>query len=308
MLRFRCVHRWVRRVRAGAAMIMLTVSASSSCATVLNWYSPAGAANFTSTGAPMDAAFTFDLGVFTAGFTPLSTNIGTWSAAWRSVGTAPYNASTKSFDANFTVTGNAAPFTAGAPAWIWGKRTTATSTDWILVRHPSWSWPTPNPFSPFPTAWDISTATLHALGTVTPGGNPILLRSDNVLSYDQWKVAALASTSLKAPVDDPDMDGASNLVEFALGSNPASAASRPGLVPTFPAPMGPAALQLTVPRASARLVLTTVEVSPDLLTWLSGPAHVSLVSSTPSSWLYQDNTLPSATSPRHYIRLRLALP
>ena len=287
---------------------MLSLLVPSAPATVLNWYSSPGAANLTSTGSPMDAAFTFDLGVFTTGFTPLPTNIGSWPAAWRSAGTAPYNTFSKSFDANYTVTANPAPFNVGAPAWIWGKRTSATATEWILVRKSDWTWPAPNPFSPFPLSWDIGNATIHAIGTVTPGGNPILLRSDSLLSYDQWKLSSLASTSQKGPTDDPDFDGFTNLIEFALASSPTSTASRPALFPAFPAPGGPSSLQLNVPRVSPRLVLNTVEVSPDLVTWLSGPAHVTLLTTTDTAWIYQDNTMPSATNLRHYLRLRVALP
>jgi len=95
---------------------------------------------------------------------------------------------------------------------------------------------------------------------------------------DAWEMQHFATTFASAT--DPDSDGKSNLLEFALGSDPNSGAETggPALVPAS----GPASHEFTYPQIAGGtgVIGTTytaaglryqVEVSSDLVTWHSGP-------------------------------------
>ena len=108
---------------------------------------------------------------------------------------------------------------------------------------------------------------------------------------DAWEMQHFNSTHTTAP--DPDSDGFSNLLEFALGTHPNSGAGQPELtlVPAsgsspheFIYPQiagGTGEIGTTYTAAGLRYV---VEVSTDLTTWQSGPAVLT--------WSNRRETLP----------------
>ena len=138
---------------------------------------------------------------------------------------------------------------------------------------------------------------------------------------DAWEMQHFVSTFTTVP--DPDSDGQTNLLEFALGTNPNSGADQPELtlVPAsgsspheFIYPQiagGTGNIGTTYTAAGLRYV---VEVSTDLINWQSGPAVLA--------WSNRRETLPGGmervgihvtdptlnASSRIFTRLRLLAP
>ena len=93
----------------------------------LYWYSVAGSVNETSTGLPMDAGFSFELGVFKGSFVPSPTNKAEWAANWVPAQRVTYNGTEQQFAGLFTVADNTSPFTVGKAAYVWGFQGGVTS-------------------------------------------------------------------------------------------------------------------------------------------------------------------------------------
>lgn len=107
---------------------------------------------------------------------------------------------------------------------------------------------------------------------------------------DAWEMTWLATTADSDP--DPDADGFTSLMEFALGTDPSSPTSRPS-IELAPAPGG--AVEFIYPQPAggtgdvgtsyvASGLLYQVEVSNNLSTWRSGPPVVT--------WSGRRETLP----------------
>lgn len=136
-------------------------------------------------------------------------------------------------------------------------------------------------------------------------------------SFDLW----LAAHGLPAAHDtatqlaDPDGDGASNLLEYAWDTDPASAASRPPA--TVTADWSQGRFTVTFPRDPAKTDLTYhVESSPDLVTWTTvarsiysrpivnlGAVSVSETGAGP--FLATTKVAPAAAN-RGFVRVRLS--
>jgi hypothetical protein len=107
----------------------------------------------------------------------------------------------------------------------------------------------------------------------------------------------------------PAGDAVPNLMKYALGLNPFTAttpAQLPsGSLQTF---SGQSYLTLTVNRATQPADITyIVEVSSNLLSWVSGPPNTVTVTNTATQLVVRDNTpVPAATS--RFIRLRVSNP
>lgn len=199
----------------GVALVVGRAEAQS-----INWYSTPLQASLTSTGQNMDETFQFQLGVFSGGFVPTASNTNQWSSYWVSADSTSYNPDSKAFDDTFSVTGNPAPFTTGAKAYVWGRSTGAAKDESILFRKSDWTWPAYDPMSPFSIPWNAATADEVILGKIEASGSPFLMKSEAVYSYAQWRDGTLAGVPLNGPNDDPDRDGVSNLLEFVSAHRP----------------------------------------------------------------------------------------
>lgn len=143
--------------------------------------------------------------------------------------------------------------------------------------------------------------------------------SPNANLYSDWVALVFpgeTNVALLAPTADPDRDGAANLLEFALGLDPATAdarpfaAGQPGL-PTgaIQADGGTNYLTLSVKRPVGRLdLLYAGEVSGDLADWSE-----AVVAGLPvnhgdgtETVLFRD-TVPVPEADRRFIRLRVAM-
>lgn len=272
----------------------------------INWYCTPQT-NRTSTGAAMDSSFQFQLGVFAGGFVPTAANASQWAASWASAQSTSYNATTQAFDDNFTVTGNAAPFTVGAKAYVWGRRTGTTSDEWILFRHASWTWPVPNPMNPFPLDWNAASASEVILGSINSSGNPYLMKSEAVYSYNQWRDNQLAGEPFNGANDDPERDGVSNLLEFVFGTPPTLPGAPPLTSTSFVDVSGQRYLQISIPRLRNRLAKLTVEVSADLAHWDSGDSFTAVVSDSATSLVVRDKTPAVPGAARRFMRVKAEL-
>lgn len=265
--------------------------AAGLCATaearLINFYSPPAAVNLTENGDSMDGQFVFQLGVFANGFVPTISNLDQWSAHWTAAQSAAYNGS---FNGNFMVTGNAAPFTVGAKAYIWGRRSSSRSDEWILFRGSGWNWPAPDPMSPFDLVWSSALASESIVGRADAGG----MRSETLMSYAQWQTV----NPVGGAADDPDFDGVPNLLEFVFGTSP----SQPSASPVSFA-IG-SHLEISIPRLRNRLAKVTAEVSGDLIAWKSGAGFTTVVSDTGGLLVVRDNAPTAPGLPRRFMRVK----
>ncbi len=268
------------------------------------WYSGIDATNLTSTGVAMDSGFHFELGVFANGFVPTAANTADWRDHWASPQQAPYNPVTGVFDSRYSVQSNAAPFTFGTKAYIWGIRGDKLGGEWILVRAPTWTWPGTGELNPF-LYWHIQDATEQIVGSVVGGD---MTSAAVAATWAEWQQAYLAGESLDGPLEDPDRDGTCNQLEYVFGSDPLV----PGPPPRTPVEIvtvgGQAFLQITVPRRSDRPATLVVEVSADLAAWQSGAGWTVEVANNLDRWIVRDATAIDASSPRRFLRVRVSLP
>ncbi|MCX6876177.1 MAG: hypothetical protein NTW21_20580 [Verrucomicrobia bacterium] len=278
------------------------------------WYSVAGAVNETSAGVPMSAAMSFELGVFSGGFVPGPSNQAQWAANWVPAQRVSYSGVERKFAGLFTVANNTAPFTVGKAAYVWGFQGGVATSEWILFRHPAWSWPAPNPMNPLLVYWNAAAATA-IVGTIDADGSPVLMRSAAVTgavspptTWQQWNALELAGEPRNGPLDDPDRDGTNNLLEFVFGTPPKQAGAPPVTSVEVVTVGGERFLQLTVPRRMDHPAALTVQVSADLTTWSAGPAFTTTVSNTPAALVVRDLTPLAAGVVRRFMRLQAELP
>lgn len=276
----------------------------------IEWYSLGGVVNLDSVGVAMDAGFVFELGVFSAGFIPSESNVVDWGDHWNMADTAAYVPAQQLFTESHVVTGNPAPFTVGAQAWILGRRVSATGTEMILFRRDSWLWPAPNELEPTPLFWVVNggTGMQVVLGAVNTDGSPFLMQSAMVRDYAQWRELKLAGEPLDGPTDDADSDGVSNAEEFVFDTNPLQPGAPPVTALSNVEINDEQYLRVSIPRNRAHLAHLKVQVSSDLATWNDGPAFTETLADHPTEWVVRDKTPFSETGGRRFMRLQLEIP
>jgi hypothetical protein len=114
--------------------------------------------------------------------------------------------------------------------------------------------------------------------------------------FAQWLFGWFGSGS--SATEDLDHDGANNLMEFALGLDPATHNS--SWLPAVTRPSGK--LLMTVARdPDAADVQFSVEVSGDLVNWQSGAPHTTTLQNSVTTLQVQDE----GSGTRRFIRLRV---
>ena len=275
----------------------------------ISWSSPAGRINQDSFGAAMDATFVFELGVFTGSFVPTAGNTADWQTNWNKADESAYDPAIARFASVHNAVGNAAPFTVGKPAYIWGR----SGSQWILFRAPTWTWPDASFPSPSLTPWSANAATVTTVvGTINPSGSPFLMRTaaagNSPLTWVQWQAALLAGVAQNGLLDDPDKDGVSNLFEFAFGGVPTVPGPEPALPTSLRTVEGLSYLSIRIPRPVDRAVQVGVQVSSDLVTWQEGDAFTEVIENNANDFVVRDRTPLATGNPRRFIRIVLRLP
>jgi hypothetical protein len=132
----------------------------------------------------------------------------------------------------------------------------------------------------------------------------ILDRPINVWRRASFTPAELADPSISGDQADPDHDGLSNLMEYALGLPP----KNPTTTNRPYASVTTGYLTLTYTRAKAATdVSVVVEQSNDLVTWHSGTNYVqqiSLVDQGSTQLITAQTLVPVGASAANFVRLR----
>ncbi|MBC8040807.1 MAG: hypothetical protein H7Y06_09710 [Opitutaceae bacterium] len=130
--------------------------------------------------------------------------------------------------------------------------------------------------------------------------------------FDAWRFTRftteeLADSAISGDSADPDADGISNLLEYALGTEPKS----PNTSTRLPTPaIDNARLTLTYTRPTTTTDLSyTLEWSDNLSTWHTGPEFTELISSTDNGngtiTVFTRAVSSLSTAPRQFLRLRV---
>lgn len=303
------------------ASAVLIVGLSSGQAQRVHWSSSLGADNRTSTGKPMDGGFYFELGVFKNGFVPTANNTEEWAANWEAAHRVKYHDRNRWFTSVVPVTNNAAPFTAGAAAYIWGFKGTEEEGEWILMRANNWTWPAVNAENkalPTTLNWTARNALTTVVGSVEmkPDGTAEM-RSAAVggsrppkTEWEEWRRLELEGrTHLTGAWDDADGDGVPNILEFLHGTSPLVAGERPrGVAQRMQVSEkdGRSYLEVRVPRRRDRPVEFIAEVSDDLVNWTSGSSVTSVVEDDADALTVRDRTPIGEAGPQRFMRVNIA--
>ncbi|MEK7952021.1 hypothetical protein [Luteolibacter soli] len=287
-------------------LILVMVLTKAMEARTLRWFCDAQTVNLGSDGTPMDGGFRFEVGVFASGFTPTTANTSQWAANWSAAQRTVYNATTKVFTSQYTVTSNAAPFTVGAVAYVWGFGGRA-GNEWTLFRATSWTWPLSDTLNPTAISWNAKDATQVVVGSIHSTGTPFLMQSSAVThsvpptsTYAQWQNEELSGVALNGPEEDADGDGIKNVQEFVFGTRPKVADLLPPVASGMVGSGADRAIQLSIPRRLDRSASLSVESSPELVTWGSAMAGATVVSNGAEAWVLR---FPVGSSDRRFFRI-----
>jgi hypothetical protein len=123
--------------------------------------------------------------------------------------------------------------------------------------------------------------------------------------FASWIADQGVPAGQRGPQDDPDGDGVANLLEYALGGNPAVANRDILPVQGTETVNGQTYLSIAFTKnASASDVSLIVETSGDLITWNSGTGHTVVVEETASAAIVRD-AVALTDANRRFIRLRV---
>lgn len=151
------------------------------------------------------------------------------------------------------------------------------------------------------TPFTASGRTWYLDYTAGEGGDVDLVLASELELWRQTHFGSLFATGPAANDADPDADGVDNLVEYALGSIPVSAASA-----TRPV-AGIAANRLTLTFTPLRTdVVYQVRGSPDLLNWSPVPTPTPVAGSPMT--VADTVEIPAADPPRRFLRLEVTAP
>lgn len=137
----------------------------------------------------VDGSFHFEVGVFSAGFTPTSLNVSQWLANWSLANMGATGATTwfddggdTSFTGNGEYTTNSNPWAIGSKIYLWGFDSRANGTNqWILLQN-STNWVTVDSGTISPQAFQtFDVGTSAVVGSVNGAGDAFQSAAVNVV-------------------------------------------------------------------------------------------------------------------------------
>jgi hypothetical protein len=147
-----------------------------------------------------------------------------------------------------------------------------------------------------------------------------IIVANGITPLDGWKLAKFSQSDLSDPAisgndADPENDGFTNLMEYALGTEPkqhANPAELPGVIMESVNGATHLALRYRRPLNGRPGLTYNVQVSGDLSNWTSGPTATTTVSTTPNgdgtvTVVVRDN-LPVSSENQRFIRLQVPSP
>lgn len=158
---------------------------------------------------------------------------------------------------------------------------------------------------------DHSLAASWAAGSGTPGIDD----AGNEQGYNVWREAIFGAGDPPGSggLDDPDGDGAVNLVEYAAGTGALDAGSVPAMAVSTVVEDDQDFLAITYTRNVDRPdIVLRVEFSTDLVDWVSGPAITApvlppVVHADGTERLTEACLIPIGTGLGQYLRIRIEL-
>ncbi len=273
------------------------------------WGSARFANNYLSSGSPnaLSDDFTFQLGAFKPGFTPSKANIGQWLDNWTPAQSASYNPTTKFFTGSFVYSQSESPFLPSNRGYIFGFDRTAKTAEsntgeWILVSNLNWNWPSGGGIAP-PSQWSVSTATEVIVGSINDPGEAFHMKTEKVTltqeatALEQWLSSNFPGLGAAADLDaDPDNDLLTNVLEYALDTDPNSPNPDRTLNLAISDAFGVEILFVKSGlRANTQLM---VESSSDLTNWKTG--DVPITDDSPFLVRFRDKQKPTAGQARYY--------
>ncbi|MEM7147889.1 MAG: hypothetical protein AAF591_22490 [Verrucomicrobiota bacterium] len=304
----------------------------------IDWGTTPFAANIESDGTtPVGDDFVFYLGWFDnddAWPGPSSSNTAEWMDHWHPVAISAFSGPPQNrFGGTHTVGAGDPP--AGTTGYLLGIKRNCTNGEWVLLTNDAsetgdsnpgddWLWPASGGPGGFNETWTINTASVAILGqriVVTPVPLSTKFQSAAVSGTDPipmppelWRQITftptqLANPSISAWSADPNENGRSNLLEFALDTSPLLSHSDNEPVATVIEVEGQKYLGLIVNKSHDAQVILQGAVNDTLnsSTWNAGPPHVLVHSQSCSQIIYRDAT-PITTATVRCLRLEVTLP
>ena len=304
-------------VSLGLAMGLGVIGKAEGAAQV-NWGSERFATNLTSEGMghAMGANFTFELGAFDPGFTPTASNRHEWMARWHPAGSSSYAETYRFFAGSVAVDTGSPVFAPSNRGYIWGfdTRSPGGPVEWVLITNPDWRWPVASELA-MPLDWCVNDA-IAVVGWINSPDGTCHIQSErlDLAGADPndpvvWRDGTFGSSAGDETVAgwsaDPDGDGRSNLLEFALGTSALEGDGEGGMIPGIEHVDGSAYQTLSIARRKRPAVDYVPEVSSDLGNWSSGAADVEILEDTETRLVLRAREPRSAG--RCFLRLRVHL-
>jgi hypothetical protein len=162
------------RVSLIAALAVLPVSSVVGQVTI-NWGTPLQTDGTLSNGTRLPAGFSFELGTFDTGFSPLLANASDWASNFNVLDASSWvwNGAFGQVQDSGSYSSYPAPISSGEQLFIWGFNSQApgTGTEWILLSNASWTVPaiTPVVYNFFDN--QAGTQTVAGIGQLLTGGS-----------------------------------------------------------------------------------------------------------------------------------------
>ncbi len=154
--------------------------------------------------------------------------------------------------------------------------------------------------------WRLATGTVNTVSTGTWYVDDVVLSgiapavTTPVSNFASWWSSRFGAGVTADPLGDPDGDGISNLLEYALGMDPLA----PGLMPAPELTDGMLSITFERPKTPADITWAA-EISDDLQTWTEIPLEV--ISSGETETMRAADTNPPPDTGRRFMRLKVSV-